>query len=74
MVPLSRVVESLETMGIAKNVVRFLKEFMKTWTAELNYETKTFGEVPKERKFLRCISAGTVCNSPDSPNTHTKES
>ena len=74
MVPLSQLVESLVTMGTAKNVVRFLKETMKIWRAELIYGTETFKEVLKERKFSRCISAVTVCNSPDSADTHTKES
>ena len=49
MVPHSWVIESLNVMGIAKNVVNLFGKTMKSWRVELTCGAGTLGEVPIKR-------------------------
>ena len=40
-------------MGIAKNVVNLLGKTMKSWMVELNFGSKTLGEVPVKRGIFQ---------------------
>ena len=42
-------IQSLNMMGIAKNVVKFLGKTMKSWRVELTCGSETLGEVPIKR-------------------------
>ena len=53
MVPCSKVIESLNMMGIAENVVNFLGKTMKSWKVELTCSTETLREVPIEKEIFQ---------------------
>ena len=46
-------IDSLNMMGIANNVVIFLGKTMKYWRVELTCGSETLGEVPKKRKVFQ---------------------
>ena len=53
MAPHSWVAESLNMMGIAKNVVNFLWKMIKSWRVELSFDAETLGEVPLKRGIFQ---------------------
>ena len=53
MVPHSWVIESLNMMGIAKNVVNFLGKTMKSLRVELICCSETLAEVPRKRGIFQ---------------------
>ena len=46
-------IQSLNMMGIAKNVVNFLGKTMKYWRVELTCGSETLGEVPIKRQLFQ---------------------
>ena len=53
MAPHSWVIESLNMMGIVKNVVNFVGKTMKSWSVELTCGSETLGEVPIKRGIFQ---------------------
>ena len=75
MVPHSWVIESLNMMVIAKNVVYYFGKKMKSWRVELTSSFETLGEVPVKRDFSSEYAITiVVCNCPQTSDTHTENS
>ena len=53
MFPYSWVIESLNIMGTAKNVVNFLGKLMKPWSVKLTCGAETLVEVPIKRGIFQ---------------------
>ena len=51
--PQSWVIESLNMIGIAKNVVNLLGKTMRFWRVELTFTAKTLAEVPIKKGIFQ---------------------